>query len=404
MNRISVKSPEEEILRKSLEPKNDPDSLRLKRYLNMPDLTRTKGSPLNEMVENILRQADFRDFDVIDVPEILPASISFDLFDFPADHPARSKSDTYYIDDENILRTHTTVMWYYYLNDSGIKEKIAKREPIGCFSFGKVYRKDEIDRKHMNVFHQIDGWYLIPKDKKIITTEDLKNVLASIAKAVFGTDVKYRFNPDTFPYTDPSLEMEINLGSLDGPDAKGVEDPRFANNAPHQANRDKWVEILGSGVVKGSVLDKLGVDSKIYNGWAFGFGLERLAIVSMDLPDIRLLWSDDERVKKQLKLGNKFKEVSKFPQITRDISFVVDKSFIPNNYFDLIRDIGGDLVEEVTLLDKYEDSKKFGDGKISYTYRIIYRSNERTLTTDEIDPIQSKIYSETASQFGAELR
>ncbi len=401
---IVVKSPEADVLQKELESKSDPDSLRLKRYLSMPDLTRTKGSPLNEMVENILRQADFRDFDVIDVPEILPASISFDLFDFPADHPARSRSDTYYIDDKNILRTHTTVMWYYYLNDAGIKEKIAKREPVGCFSFGKVYRKDEIDRRHMNVFHQIDGWYLIPKDKKIITTEYLKNVLASIAKAVFGTDVKYRFNPDTFPYTDPSLEMEINLGSLDGPDAKGVEDPRFANDASRQANRDKWVEILGSGVVKGSVLDKLGVDSKIYNGWAFGFGLERLAIVSMDLPDIRLLWSDDERVKKQLKLGNKFKEVSKFPQITRDISFIVDKSFVPNNYFDLIRDIGGDLVEEVTLLDKYEDSKKFGDGKISYTYRIIYRSNERTLTTEEIDPIQDKIYKETAKQFKAELR
>ena len=231
----------------------------------------------------------------------------------------------------------------------------------------------------MNVFHQMDGWYLVPKDQKIITTADLENVLVSIARAIFGSDIKYRFNPDTFPYTDPSLEMEIE-------------------------REGKWIEILGSGVVKGSVLEKMGVDSKIYNGWAFGFGLERLAIVSMNLPDIRLLWSGDERVKRQLKLGHRFSEVSKFPPITRDISFIVDKNFVPNNYFDLIRDIGGDLVEEVKLLDKYEDPKKFGADKVSYTYRIIYRSNERTLTTEEIDPLQDRIYKETAAQFKAELR
>jgi len=138
--------------------------------------------------------------------------------------------------------------------------------------------------------------------------------------------------------------------------------------------------------------------------WAFGFGLERLAIISMDLPDIRLLWSQDPRVKKQLKLGNKFKEVSKFPPITRDVSFVVSKTFTPNNYFDLIRDIGGDLVEQVELLDKYENEQKFGKDKMSYTYRIIYRSNERTLTTGEIDPIQVKIVEETQKQFRADIR
>src|SRR6266446_6795325 len=121
----------------------------------------------------------------------------------------------------------------------------------------------------------------------------------------------------------------------------------------------------------------------------------------MELPDIRLLWSQDERVKKQLKLGNKFKEVSKFPPITRDISFIVPKTFVPNNYFDLIRDIGGDLVEEVSLLDKYENDAKFGADKMSYTYRIVYRSNERTLTIEEIEPLQNKVIEETKKQFGA---
>jgi len=122
------------------------------------------------------------------------------------------------------------------------------------------------------------------------------------------------------------------------------------------------------------------------------------------LPDIRLLWSRDERVKRQLRLGNKFQEVSKFPPITRDISFIVDKSFVPNDYFDLIRDLGGDLVEEMKLLDKYSNLEKFGLDKLSYTYRIVYRSNDKTLLADEVDKIQEKIYDQTAKQFNAELR
>ncbi len=376
---IKIKSDEEAKIIASLNDRHDPEVARMKRFLSMPDLSRTQGSPLSEMVQRILETERFSKFDGIQVPEIVPADVSFDLFDFPPDHPARQKSDTYYVDDNHILRTHTTVMWYYYLKEKATQEKIAQGLPVGSISYGKVYRKDEIDRFHMNVFHQMDGWYLCKKSENIITSEDLQNVLIEIAQAVFGPDVKYRFNEDKFPYTDPSLEMEINKNG-------------------------KWIEVLGSGVVKGKVLKNLGVDPEIYNGWAFGFGLERLAIVSMELPDIRLLWSNDERIKKQLHLGNAFKEVSKYPPITRDISFVVDKDFVPNNYFDLIRDLGGSLVEQVELLDKYENPEKFGADKVSYTYRIIYRSNERTLQTNEIDPIQNKIYKQTAEQFGAELR
>ena len=375
---FSVKSEKEEELKKELANKNDPESKRMLRFLSMPDLSRTPGSPINEMVERIVGLRIFEDFDTIQVPEIVPADISFDLFDFPRDHPARFPSDSYFVGDQ-VLRPHTTVMWYYYLAEAAIKEKMKKGLPTGSLSYGKVYRKDEIDRHHMNVFHQMDGWYLRRKEEKVIGVEDLQEVLAQIAKAVFGADVKYRFNEDKFPYTDPSLEMEIEKSG-------------------------KWVEVLGSGIVKGSVLKNFGVDPDVYNGWAFGFGLERLAIISMELPDIRLLWSEDERVKKQLKLGNKFKEVSKFPPITRDISFVVSNNFVPNDYFDLIRDVGGELVEEVRLLDKYENSEKFGADKISYTYRIIYRSNERTLEAKEIDPLQDKIYEETKKQFAAELR
>lgn len=379
MSHLTISSEEENRLKIELAKRTDAEAARIKRYLEMPDLSRAETGPLRELVDRITGLEQFAGFDIIQIPEIVPAAESFDLFNFPADHPARSKSDTYYVDDVNILRTHTTVMWYYYFLQEEVRQKIAENKPLGVLSYGKVYRKDEIDRNHMNIFHQVDGLYLHPTSERTITQDDLKEVLANVVKAAFGPDIKYRFNDDNFPYTHSSLEMEV-------------------------AKDGKWVEVLGAGLVQPSVLEKLKVDPNQYNGWAFGFGLERLAIIGMELPDIRLLWSKDERVQKQLKLGQKFVEVSKYPPIVRDISFIVDKSFEPNNYFDLIRDIGGDLVEEVELLDKYENAEKFGPDKVSYTYRITYRSTERTLESSEVDPLQDEVYSQTAKQFNAELR
>ncbi len=378
---IKIAKTEENRLKQELEKRTDIEATRMKRYLAMPDLSRTPHNPLYELVRRILTIPDFKNYDVIEVPEVISTDIVFDLFNFPKDHPARSRSDSYFVDDTHVLRTHTTVMWYYFLKEESVRKKIAAGEMVGALSYGKVYRKDEIDRRHMNVFHQIDGWYLTPKKKGIITIEDLKKVLSDIAKAAFGPDVKYRFNPDTFPYTDPSLEMEVDK------DGNGT-----------------WVEVLGAGVVKGDVLDNLGVDSSTWNGWAFGFGLERLAIISMELPDIRLLWSDDERVKKQLKLGQAFKEVSKYPPVVRDISFIVRKEFIPNNYFDLVRDIADGLVEEVKLIDTYQNEKKLGVGAVSYAYRVTYRSVERTLTNNEVNELHKKLEAATAVTYDAIIR
>ena len=379
----------EKKLIEDLQKRHDPEAERLKRFLAMPDLTRAPGSPLADLVRRIAGLPRFSEFSAkggpasgwknLNVPEIIPYDVSFDLFNFPKNHPARNPSDTYFVDKNHVLRTHTTVMWYYHLNLPEVKGKIKKGESVGAYSYGKVYRKDEIDRQHMNVFHQMDGWYLCRREYRIITINDLKEVLTEIALAIFGKDIKYRFNTDEFPYTDPSIEMEIKIS-------------------------DRWIEVLGAGVVRKVVLKNLGIDPNKYNGWAFGFGLERLAILSMDLPDIRFLWSQDERVKKQLRLGNKFQEVSKFPPVTRDISFIVDKKFVPNDYFDLIRDLGGDLVEEVRLLDKYSNPKKFGTNRLSYTYRIIYRKSDRTLLSAEVDKIQKKIYNKTAQRFNAKLR
>ncbi len=375
---IKIESTEEKQLKESLLTRADSEAERLKRFLNLPDLSRTEGSPLKEMVDRITSLPDFKDFDIVEVPEITPTDVAFDFFDFPADHPTRSKSDTYYVDDKNILRTQTTVVWYYYLKSERAKEKMRNKESIGLFCHGKVYRKDEIDRTHMNVFHQIDGLYLVPKSEREIGLEDLQDVEKKIVKAIFG-DVEFRFAEETFPYTHPSTEIEVKKGN-------------------------DWIEILGSGVVKPSVLEKLGVDSSVYNGWAFGSGIERWAMISLELPDIRLLWSDDERVRSQLKLGNKYKEVSKFPPVVRDISFVVPKTFIPNDYFDLIREVGEEMVENVELLDKYENAEKFGEDKISYTFRITYRHLDKTLTNEEVNAVHAELENRTEKEFGATIR
>ncbi len=382
---IKIPRTEEDRLRQELAMRTDAEAARMKRYLAMPDLSRTPGSPLYEIVERVKKVPALNGFDVIEIPEIVPATISFDLFDFPADHPSRSKSDTYYVDDTNILRTHDTVFWYYYLNHPVIKERIARGEVMGALCYGKVYRKDEIDSRHMNIFHQVGGWYIAP-DSHEVNPDDLKKALGDIVHAVFGPEMIFRINDDNFPYTDPSFEVEVNV--------KGT--------AAEGPARGEWLEVLGSGMPKPSVLKKMGVEG--YHGWAFGFGIERLAIISMALPDIRLLWSEDARIKKQLVLGQEFKEVSKYPPITRDISFVVKKGFVPNDYFDLVRDIAGDLVEEVKLIDTYENEAKLGAGNVSYAYRITYRSIERTLTNEEVSGLHKKLETSTTNTYAAAIR
>ena len=375
---IEISREDERRIVKALDGRQDTDALRMKRYLGMPDLSRTPGSPLYELVQRARCVPSLKDLDNIIIPEIVPASVSFDLFDFAADHPARSTSDPYYADEQNLLRPPDTVMWYYYLQDPEVKARIARGEPVGTVCYGKVYRKDEIDNRHMNVFHQFGAWFLQPDSLGIMPLDALKKVLSEIVEGLFGKEVEYKFLDDTFPYTDPSLQIEVKIG-------------------------DRWIEIMGGGMPKKSVLQNFGVEG--YNGWAFGFGLERLAIISMELPDIRLLWSQDPRVTKQLVLGQEYKEVSKYPAVVRDISFIVEKSFAPNNYFDLIREtVGEDLVEEVALLDTYTDAEKFGADKVSYTYRITYRSHERTLTGDEVDQFHKKLEEKTREVYQAQIR
>ncbi|MBX4200494.1 hypothetical protein KW786_00010 [Candidatus Parcubacteria bacterium] len=375
---ITIDTKEQEALVAKVNARQDIKAERLRRVMAMPDLSRTEGSPLKALADRVLAIKEFENFDNIIIPEVIPTNILFDLFSFAADHPARSESDTYYLDEKNVLRTHDTVMWYYYLNHPEIREKIAKKEELGVFCYGKVYRKDEVDQRHMNVFHQMGGLYLIPDGGKELTIEDLKNALSLIVKSIFGQDVKFRFNVDTFPYTDPSLEVEIDFNG-------------------------KWLELLGGGMPKKAVLKNFGLEG--YHGWAFGFGLERLAIAKMEIPDIRIFWSQDSRIKEQLKnLDQKYKEVSKYPPINRDISFVIDKSINLNNYYEVVQDEAEGLIEEVKLMDSYENDEKFGAGKKSYTFHIVYRSLEKTLTDDEVNKIHDRITEKTKAEFNAIIR
>ncbi|MCX6721323.1 MAG: hypothetical protein NT026_01835 [Candidatus Staskawiczbacteria bacterium] len=377
---IVINDPNEGVLIEELEKRTDIKAERIKRLLALPDLTKKENSPVKILVDRIVSLPRFADFDLVQIPKITTVEKEFDRLNSPKDHPTRKETDTFFLDDTNHLRTQMTVMWPYYLKNPEVLEKLEKDGEVKALSTGIVFRKDEIDRKHFPAFHQIDGLLICKKDKKIITLDDLKEVETEMTKIIFGDDVEFRFLVDSFPFTDPSVQIEI------------------------MSNGD-WMEVVGSGLVHSQVLKNLGIDPEVYNGWAFGFGIERLAMIKMGIPDIRILWSNDPRITSQFKdINSKYKEVSKYPETSRDISFIIDKSINLNNYYEIVRDFAENLIEEVKLIDEFEDDTKFGKDKKSYTFRIVYRSPERTLTSEEINVIQEEIREKTKTDLNAILR
>jgi phenylalanyl-tRNA synthetase alpha chain len=373
---IVIKNKEEEALIAQLNKRNEVKAERIKRLLALPDLTKKQGSPVKILFDTIVNSDRFKDFDLVDFPRIVTVEQCFNLLNMPQDHPARKETDTYYLDDIHILRTHTTAFWSFYLRDKEVLDRLEKDGEIKALAPGIVFRKDEIDRSHYPAFHQIDGLLIAKKSKKIITQEDLKNVQVDLAKVIFGSEFEWKFIPDEFPYTIESLEMDIKF------------------------NGD-WMEVNGAGLVHPQCLKNFGLDPELYNGWAFGFG-DRLAMIKMEIPDIRILWSNDPRIIPQFKdINSKYKEVSKYPSIARDISFVIDKNINLNNYYEIVRDFDDNLIEEVKLIDSYEDENKFGKDKKSYTFRIVYCSPERTLTNEEINKIQEEIRNKTKQELNA---
>jgi len=376
---IIIKDEKEEALIEDIQKRTDIKAERIKRLLNLPDLTKKENSPVKILFDQIIKLPRFKDFDLVEFPKIITVENDFDLLNTPKDHPSRRETDTYYINDEYLLRTQMTAFWSFYLKDPEVLKRLETEGQIAALAPGIVYRKDEIDKHHFPAFHQIDGLLICKKSQKIITQQDLKDVQVDLAKGIFGENIEYKFLDDNFPYTIESLEMDIMF-------------------------QGDWMEVNGAGLVNPVVLKNFGLDPEIYNGWAFGFG-ERLAMIKMGIPDIRILWSDDERITNQFKdINSKFKEVSKYPETSRDISFIIDKSINLNNYYEIVRDFAQNLIEEVKLIDEYEDEAKFGKDKKSYTFRIVYRSHERTLTNEETNEIQEKIRQKTVQDLNAVLR
>lgn len=377
--RIIINKGHEENIVQSLEHRHDTHTERIKRLLMLPDLTSIDSSPIKIVVDTILALPRFADFDIVDIPRIVTVEDEFDMLNSPIDHPSRKATDTFFIDPINHLRTQTTVMWPHYLRSEGVRERLERDGEIKALAPGIVFRKDEIDRKHFPAFHQIDGLLICKKEKKIITLDDLKEVETEMTRAIFGNEIEFRFLVDSFPFTDPSVQIEMKF-------------------------HDDWIEVVGSGLVHPQVLKNLGLDPAVYNGWAFGFGIERLAMVKFEIPDIRIFWSTDTRITSQFTdIHSKYKEVSKYPAVVRDISFVIDNNVSLNTYYELVRDEGGDLIEQVELTDTYEDEAKW-PGKKSYTFRIVYRSLERTLTNEEVNVIHDKITEKTKTEFEAVIR
>jgi phenylalanyl-tRNA synthetase alpha chain len=250
---------------------------------------------------------------------------------------------------------------------------------------GDVYRRDEIDTTHYPVFHQIEGVKVfseselpntLSEEKQLqIAEQDLKKNLERLVTSIFG-NVKMRWVDAYFPFTVPSWEMEIFW-------------------------QDKWLEVLGCGLVHPQIMKNCNIGHK--RGWAFGLGLERLALVLFEIPDIRLFWSEDPRFSNQFTSDNivKFQPFSKYPPCIKDITFWLPKSYHQNDLYEFVRSVGKDLIESVELLDKFIHPKT---ARESHCYRITYRSMERNLTNDEINVIQEQIRRGVVSKLGVELR
>lgn len=330
-------------------------------------------------------QSKFEIFD--NMSPVVSTKSCFDDLRIPEDHVSRRPSDTYYLSQDMVLRTHTSAHQTFFISQG--------HQSFLCS--GDVYRRDEIDCSHYPVFHQMEGVRIFAndsfpsaftvEDRKKVIEDDLKKILTELAKHLFG-DCEIRWKSDFFPFTHPSFELEVFF-------------------------QEQWLEVLGCGVIHNDVMSNSGKPTDL--GWAFGLGLERLAMVLFGIPDIRLFWSSDQRFTSQFEsigedfLSNKSKKFkftpySKFPLCYKDVSFWLPPppgGLCDNDVYEVIRNIAGDLVEKVELFDKFVHPKT---GKESRAYRIIYRHMDRSLTNEEVDSIQLNVRDELVEKLKVSLR
>ncbi len=213
-------------------------------------------------------------YEVVEGPEIEYDEYNFTKLNIPEGHPAKDEQDTFYINKEIVLRTQTSPVQARTME----KGKL----PIRMISPGRVFRSDEVDATHSPSFHQVEGLVI----DKNITFADLKGTLAEFARELFGEETKVKFRPHHFPFTEPSAEMDVSCFKCGG---KGC---RFCKGTG-------WIEILGCGMVHPHVLEMCGIDPERYTGFAFGVGLERIALLKYEIDDMRLLYENDIRFLKQ---------------------------------------------------------------------------------------------------------
>ncbi len=213
-------------------------------------------------------------YEVVEGPEIEKDYYNFEALNIPADHPAKDEQDTFYIHGDLLLRTQTS--------SAQVHEMEKGRLPIKMISPGRVFRADEVDATHSPSFHQVEGLVI----DKNITFADLKGTLDEFSKKLFGEETKTKFRPHHFPFTEPSAEMDVSCFKCGG---KGC---RFCKGSG-------WIEILGCGMVHPHVLEMSGIDNREYTGFAFGVGLERIALLKYEIDDMRLLYENDSRFLEQ---------------------------------------------------------------------------------------------------------
>ena len=244
--------------------------------VTMPSNNINLGSvhPITQIIEEVKDVFLGMGYQVVDGPEVERTYYVFDQLNTPIDHPARDLQDTFYVTEDVILRTQTSSVQ--------IRTMENQKPPIKMICPGAVYRSDAVDATHSPLFHQIEGLVV----DKNITMTDLKGTLEMFGKNCLGPNTKIRFRPHHFPYTEPSAEADVSCFVCGG---KGC---RVCKN-------EGWIELLGCGMVHPKVLENCGIDSKEYSGFAFGFGVERIAMAKFGIDDMRLLYENDVRFLKQ---------------------------------------------------------------------------------------------------------
>ncbi|MBR6753472.1 MAG: phenylalanine--tRNA ligase subunit alpha [Clostridia bacterium] len=232
--------------------------------------------PMQLVLNEVLDCFTSLGYKVVEGPEVELDHYNFELLNLPKNHPARDAQDTFYIDDNVVLRTHTSPVQ--------ARTMLTQKPPIRIVCPGRVFRADEMDATHSPVFHQIEGLVI----DKIISMGDLKGTLDAFAKRLYGDDIEVRFRPSFFPFTEPSAEVDLTCFNCHG---KGCKVCKGTG----------WIEVLGCGMVNPKVLEMCGIDSTVYSGFAFGIGLERITMLRYGIKDLRLLFEGDLRFLKQFR-------------------------------------------------------------------------------------------------------